>query len=93
MFPNNSKSITLIICYKFNFRSNNSIQIHRTFCKESHLRTKHAVFLYICLRRTLYFNSLESKQKQNIISENTGCRAQIEQPWAQRIIASFKVSF
>lgn len=31
-----------------------NIQIDRSFCKESHLRTKYAVFLYICLRWSLF---------------------------------------
>lgn len=42
MFSSNSR--TLIICYRFNFEVITIIQINRQFSKESHLRTKYAVF-------------------------------------------------
>lgn len=56
MFSCNSKSITQVIFVTdiiFDVMTIN-IQIDRSFFKERHLRTKYAVFLYICLRKTLF---------------------------------------
>ena len=69
-----------------------NIQIDGSFCKESHLRT----ICYILVHSPEEDSILVAwNPNRNKISFQrvTGCSAQIEQPWAQRIIAFFKASF